>query len=163
MRLVFQMEYHGVLDHETSDNNESFPFLNNNGSLLVSSGKVNISHSISSAKDFCSPSWAALGMTYGAVHGYTSLVLCLFGSLMNVLNLVVLTRREMVSPTNLILSALALADLLNMIEYIPFVLFMKILSHIEDRKGYGWALYLLIHANFSQVEKYAETLVVSGS
>jgi hypothetical protein len=104
-------------------------------------------------EDFCGPSWEAFGSTYGSVHGYTSLILCLFGSLMNVINLVVLTRRGMINPTNLILSALALADLLNMIEYIPFALFIKILAHNGNRNTYGWALFVLIHSNFSQVSQ----------
>jgi hypothetical protein len=120
-----------------------------NDSVLTSNNK---SGSLET-EDFCGPSWEAFGSTYGSVHGYTSLVICLFGSLMNVLNLVVLTRRGMINPTNLILSALALADLLNMIEYIPFALFIKILAHNGNRNTYGWALFVLIHSNFSQVSQ----------
>jgi hypothetical protein len=133
--------------------------LQNNDSTFVSlaNGSVAASKSFPTVEEFCGPSWASFGSKYGAVHGYVSLVLCIVGSVLNGLNLVVLTRRGMFSPCNFILSALALADLLNMVEYIPFVLFIKILSQIENRKGYGWALYLLIHANFSQVEKYAGT------
>jgi hypothetical protein len=134
--------------------NESIHVLEND-SILVNISK-NASGSLET-EDFCGPSWKAFGSTYGSVHGYTSLILCLFGSLMNVLNLVVLTRRGMINPTNLILSALALADLLNMIEYIPFALFMKILAH-DGRKSYGWALYVLIHSNFSQ----ASNLLISS-
>jgi hypothetical protein len=153
------MEKNCVLDHGMDKNTELSSLLKNNEQLFVSLGKGNITQSglRSAEEDFCGPSWAAFGSAYGSVHGYTSLVVCIFGSVMNVLNLVVLARREMVSPANLILSALALADLLNMIEYIPFVVFMKILSQIEDRKGYGWALYLLYHAHFSQVGIYSES------
>jgi hypothetical protein len=139
-------------DFETSQ--EAYLVFNNDSSSSADSISMNRSLD---TEDFCGPSWEAFGSTYGSVHGYTSLILCLFGSLMNVLNLVVLTRRGMINPTNLILSALALADLLNMIEYIPFALFMKILAH-DGRKSYGWALYVLIHSNFSQ----ASNLLISS-
>ncbi|XP_021946954.2 sex peptide receptor [Folsomia candida] len=101
---------------------------------------------------YCNPWLGELGAWYGGVHGYSSLVVCLFGCVMNLLNLVVLTRREMHNPTNAILTGLAFADLLNDLEYMPFALFMKVLA----RPGYPpktnpWALFVLAHSNFSQV------------
>jgi hypothetical protein len=140
-------------DFETSQ--EAYLVFNNDSSSSADSISMNRSLD---TEDFCGPSWEAFGSTYGSVHGYTSLILCLFGSLMNVLNLVVLTRRGMINPTNLILSALALADLLNMIEYIPFALFMKILARNGNRKTYEWALFVLIHSNFSQARGLAKLL-----
>ncbi|ODN04087.1 Sex peptide receptor [Orchesella cincta] len=97
---------------------------------------------------YCGSGLKAFGDGYRGIHGYTSLVVCLFGCFANILNLIVLTRKEMINPTNAILTGLALADLLNMIEYMPYAVYMNYLTH---RKTYGWALFVLTHSNFSQV------------
>lgn len=65
----------------------------------------------------CSPGLDSFHTAYYQVHGYASLLVCLFGSIANSLNIAVLTRREMSSPTNAILTGLAVADLLVMLEY----------------------------------------------
>lgn len=92
--------------------------------------------------------------TYKSVHGYLSLIVCVFGSVANVLNVCVLTTKQMRWPTNFILTALAIADLMVMLEYIPFV------SHeYLDAKGrsfcshytYKWAVFTVFHALFTQV------------
>ncbi|CAL8112156.1 unnamed protein product [Orchesella dallaii] len=100
--------------------------------------------------EYCGASLKAFGVAYRGIHGYTSLVVCLFGSIANILNLIVLTRREMINPTNIILTGLALADLLNMVEYIPYAIYM---THFRQEKTYGWAMFVLMHSNFSQVRK----------
>jgi hypothetical protein len=89
------------------------------------------------------------------VHGYVSLVVCLFGCVANSLNIAVLTRREMTSPTNALLTGLAVADLLVMLEYIPFVCHMYIPQSTSrtatDQYSYAWAAFVLFHSNFAQV------------
>ena len=89
------------------------------------------------------------------VHGYVSLVVCIFGSVANSLNIAVLTRREMSSPTNALLTGLAVADLLVMLEYIPFAIHMYIpLStsrSITERYSYPWTAFVFFHSNFAQV------------
>ncbi|KDR23127.1 FMRFamide receptor, partial [Zootermopsis nevadensis] len=88
-------------------------------------------------------------------HGYVSLVVCLFGSVANSLNIAVLTRREMTSPTNALLTGLAVADLLVMLEYIPFACHMYMPQgawrSATDRYSYPWAAFVLFHSNFAQV------------
>lgn len=103
---------------------------------------------------YCGQDFKAFGDAYTrSIHGYTSLAVCVFGALANSLNLIVLTRKEMINPTNAILTGLALADLLNMVEYIPYTIYMNFLPAADGgtRKTYGWALFVLAHANFSQV------------
>ncbi|CAG7834080.1 unnamed protein product [Allacma fusca] len=100
------------------------------------------------ARNYCGAGWTRFQYTYGSVHGYFSLVVCFFGCLANLLNLIVLTRKAMISPTNAILTGLALADLLNMIEYIPFAVYRL---YVHRRYPYGWAVFILVHSNFSQV------------
>ena len=47
---------------------------------------------------------------YSNIHGWVALIICTFGIVNNILNVVVLTRNEMKTPTNLILAAIAVAD-----------------------------------------------------
>lgn len=89
---------------------------------------------------------------YTQVHGWASLLVCIFGSIANVLNIVVLTRREMQSPTNMILTGLAVADLLVMMEYIPYAIHMYLYKRSRrDTFTYGWSIFVLFHSNFTQV------------
>jgi len=88
------------------------------------------------------------------IHGYVSLVVCLFGSVANSLNIAVLTRREMTSPTNALLTGLAVADLLVMLEYIPYACHMYMSQSnrpITDQFSYAWSTFVLFHSNFGQV------------
>ncbi|XP_049823488.1 G-protein coupled receptor dmsr-1-like [Aethina tumida] len=89
---------------------------------------------------------------YEEVHGPLSFLVCVFGSIANILNICVLTTKEMRWPTNLILTGLAIADLLVMLEYIPFTMHRyldgdskKYASHFT----YKWALFMIFHAYFS--------------
>lgn len=91
---------------------------------------------------------------YRDVHGYFSILVCIFGSVTNVLNICVLTTREMRWPTNFILTGLAVADLLVMLEYIPFAchFFLDPLSRRTTTYfSYGWAIYTIFHALFTQI------------
>ncbi|KAL6422630.1 hypothetical protein ACFW04_010690 [Cataglyphis niger] len=89
---------------------------------------------------------------YLQVHGWASLFVCIFGSIANILNIVVLTRREMQSPTNMILTGLAVADLFVMIEYIPYAIHMYIYKRSRrDMFSYSWSVFVLFHSNFAQV------------
>lgn len=89
---------------------------------------------------------------YVFIHGWASILVCVFGSIANSLNIAVLTRKEMISPTNAILTGLAVADLLVMLEYIPYAVHSYLyLQPSRDRFTYGWALFVLFHALFGQV------------
>lgn len=96
----------------------------------------------------------SLTLSYVQVHGYLSLLVCIFGSIANFLNIAVLTRRDMRSPTNTILTGLAIADLLVMFEYIPYTvneyLFPQFHVPRETQRSYGWAVVALSHSFFSQ-------------
>lgn len=65
---------------------------------------------------------------YAHVHGYVATVVCTWGVMANMANIVVLTRRSMLSPTNFILTGLAVADLLTMSTYIPFALHFYVMK-----------------------------------
>ncbi|XP_011647539.1 sex peptide receptor [Pogonomyrmex barbatus] len=100
----------------------------------------------------CGPDLESFHNWYAQVHGWASLLVCIFGSIANVLNIAVLTRREMQSPTNMILTGLAVADLLVMIEYIPYAIHMYLYKRSrKDTFTYGWSIFVLFHSNFAQV------------
>ncbi|XP_045190172.1 G-protein coupled receptor dmsr-1-like [Mercenaria mercenaria] len=92
---------------------------------------------------------------YARIHGYVSACVCLFGFLANIANIVVLTRKNMITSTNVILTCLAVADLFTMLDYFPFAMHFYILKdpdlQFPSTRGYGWICYLLFHANFSVV------------
>lgn len=92
--------------------------------------------------------------SYKNVHGYISLIVCILGTIANTLNIIVLTRREMRSPTNAILTGLAVADLAVMIEYIPYTIHDYILWERlprEQQLSYPWACFIKFHSIFAQV------------
>lgn len=88
----------------------------------------------------------------GKVCGYISLVVCVFGTIANILNIAVLTRKEMVcTPVNRILTGLAVADMMVMLEYIPFAYYYYFVLPRKHDYPYPWAVYMLFHTNFAQV------------
>lgn len=102
--------------------------------------------------EYCGAGLEWFASRYRGAHGIISLLVCLFGSVANGLNIAVLTRREMASPTNAILTGLAVADLLVMLEYIPFALHMYLLTRpVSEKYSYPWTVFVLFHANFGQV------------
>lgn len=79
------------------------------------------------------------------------MIVCLLGTIANTLNIIVLTRREMRSPTNAILTGLAVADLAVMLEYIPYTVHDYILSARlprEEQLSYSWACFIKFHSVF---------------
>ncbi len=53
---------------------------------------------------------------YQGIHGYVSIVVCVFGIILNIMNIVVLTQKNMITSTNYILTALAIADMFTMVS-----------------------------------------------
>ncbi|XP_026758016.1 G-protein coupled receptor dmsr-1 [Galleria mellonella] len=100
---------------------------------------------------YCVPGGQIFQSVYVQVHGYIALIICLLGSAANSVNIAVLSRKEMASSTNSILTGLAVADLLVMLDYIPFALhiYTKIGSEY-NRNSYGWAVFVYFHSIFSQ-------------
>ena len=68
---------------------------------------------------------------YRQYHGYLATVVCILGIIANLLNIVVLTRKNMISATNCILTGLAVSDGLTMVAYLPFALRFYVLYGTE--------------------------------
>lgn len=81
--------------------------------------------------------------------------MCILGCIANIVNIVVLTRREIRSPTNAILTGLAVADFLVMIDYIPYSWFDYIAPHMNHMRktlfSYSTAWYIMFHSIFAQI------------
>ncbi|XP_017773498.1 PREDICTED: sex peptide receptor-like [Nicrophorus vespilloides] len=92
--------------------------------------------------------------TYSGIHGYLSIIVCVFGTIMNILNICVLTTKEMRWPTNLILTGLAVSDILVMLDYIPFAYYFYLNPEAKLTEGffsYTWAIYTYFHALFTLI------------
>lgn len=90
---------------------------------------------------------------YASIHGYISLTVCIFGLTANIMNIIVLTRKNMISPTNAILTGLAVADMMVMFSYIPFSVhnYIRVGLTEEEKFSFGWAIFTLFHAHFTVV------------
>jgi len=90
---------------------------------------------------------------FTGVHGYVSLVICTFGVFTNIFNITILSREDMRSPTNLMLTWLAVSDILTMIPYIPFAIHFYCLFDPMDispeKFTHGWTVYMLILVNLA--------------
>lgn len=85
-------------------------------------------------------------------HGYVAIVVCLFGIVANVLTVAVLTRKDMAcAPINRILTGIAVADMLLMVEYTSFAYYYYIELPGKMNFPYWGAAFILFHANFTQV------------
>ncbi|XP_055528418.1 G-protein coupled receptor dmsr-1 [Wyeomyia smithii] len=102
--------------------------------------------------NYCKGAVRDLMTDYKVMHGYITLVICVFGTIANIFNIIVLTRKEMSKiPINRILKWLSVTDMFVMIEYIPFAFYMY--SILPDRRDYpySWAVYLMFHMHFTQI------------
>ncbi|CAH0720918.1 unnamed protein product, partial [Brenthis ino] len=100
---------------------------------------------------YCVPGATNFNKAYSRLHGYIAIVICIIGSATNSINIAVLSRREMISSTNSILTGLAFADLLVMLEYIPYALHMNIkIGPQVNKNTYSWAVFVYFHSIFSQ-------------
>jgi hypothetical protein len=85
-------------------------------------------------------------------HSYFAIFVCVFGTIANVLNIIVLTRKDTVcAPINRILTALAVADILLMVEYIPYVYYYYMALPKTMDFPYRGAIYMLFHVHITQI------------
>ena len=99
--------------------------------------------------------------SYSQIHGYLSVIVCSIGVPLNILNIIVLTRRNMISrPTNLILTFLASSDLITMFSNLFYTIWFNLMfpimggcnanfSYLVERDTHFWTVYKTIHVNLS--------------
>ncbi|KAK3105155.1 hypothetical protein FSP39_018330, partial [Pinctada imbricata] len=95
----------------------------------------------------------AFARTYASFHGYISICVCLFGIITNVFNVTVLTRKHMKTPVNIILTWLALSDIITMLSYVPFAMHFYCLfpseSKSAEKNSEEWMTYMIFHINLA--------------
>lgn len=86
---------------------------------------------------------------YGQIHGYLSIVLCLFGIFANSLNVTVLTRSALRTPVNAILCLIAICNLVVTILYTVYLgkFFFVPKRCLQSDFSYAWAVFVLAFAN----------------
>ncbi|CAG5123995.1 unnamed protein product [Candidula unifasciata] len=90
--------------------------------------------------------------TYRPIHGYAAPVICVLGIIANCLNIVVLTRKNMVSPTNVLLTGLAISDGVTMLVYLPYsVLNYHVFYSEETPSPLSNARFIMFFAIFSVI------------
>ncbi|RCN43208.1 hypothetical protein ANCCAN_10783 [Ancylostoma caninum] len=92
---------------------------------------------------------AVLHGAYAHIHPYMAVALCLAGTAMNAVTVVVLTRPSMLSPINAILCAVAICDILVMTSVLVFVYHFLISASFRcDPDDYDrmWAYFLFAHS-----------------
>uniref|UniRef100_T1IKP2 G-protein coupled receptors family 1 profile domain-containing protein n=1 Tax=Strigamia maritima TaxID=126957 RepID=T1IKP2_STRMM len=85
---------------------------------------------------YCGPDFQHFHTTFKHYHGYISIAVCIFGIIANILNIIVLTRKNMTSSINTLLTGLALADMLVMIDYLPYAVNHYILIEHTSKLDY---------------------------
>ncbi|KAM7541926.1 hypothetical protein Aperf_G00000001470 [Anoplocephala perfoliata] len=85
---------------------------------------------------------------YDIVHIPLSLVICAFGVLANIVNVIVLNQPGMRSSTNLLMCALSVGEGSVMATYIFYVSMYRIDPKLEKgmTKPYAYALFILVYA-----------------
>nr|KAG5708729.1 hypothetical protein BaRGS_034946 [Batillaria attramentaria] len=89
---------------------------------------------------------------FQGVHGYASIAVSVFGITANLLNITVLTSKSMRSPTNLLLTWMAVTDMLTMAPYVPYMAIFycppKTVFESPEAYSYGRMLYMIVTVNF---------------
>lgn len=101
---------------------------------------------------------------YHPIHAYLSIFLCVLGTIANFCNIVVLTRRTMRTPVNMILTAMASCDtvvLFSNLIYTTHYSFVAFKFCHPKHWSYSWALFLIAHAHLSLVA-HSSSVWLSG-
>ncbi|KAM3718067.1 G-protein coupled receptor [Dirofilaria immitis] len=91
---------------------------------------------------------------YNPIHTYLSIVICILGTMCNFCNIVVLTRKRMRTPVNMILTAMACCDtvvLFSNLIYTTHYTFAAFVNCHPEQWSYGWAVFLVCHAHLSLI------------
>ena len=113
-------------------------------------------HVLSSPDDSNSMSGLqVMSVEYAQYHGYVAALVCVFGIIANLANIVVLTRNNMITSTNIILTWLAVADLMTMMSYFPVSIHFYIMADwrlpFPSSLHKHWMQFMLFHINFCVV------------
>uniref|UniRef100_A0A1B0BG75 G-protein coupled receptors family 1 profile domain-containing protein n=1 Tax=Glossina palpalis gambiensis TaxID=67801 RepID=A0A1B0BG75_9MUSC len=155
MFVEFMQHYQQRFHNATSYRPEDGGFAGGGDGVGIREGSMGgrAGSNLDECSDYCKGEFYQLLKAYNSVHGYVALMICIFGTIANILNVIVLTKKDMAkAPINKILKWLAVADMFIMIEYIPFISYQYIyMKPGEKDLSYAWAVFILFHMHFTQV------------
>ncbi|GMT09962.1 hypothetical protein PFISCL1PPCAC_1259 [Pristionchus fissidentatus] len=96
----------------------------------------------------------AVVSAYDSIHPYISVFLCVTGTIMNIITVAVLTRPTMRSPVNILLSAVAICDIIVMSSVFVFVSHFQLIALKRcDPSDFtlNWAIFMYVHAQTSVI------------
>lgn len=82
--------------------------------------------------------------SYSDIHFYLASVVCVFGVISNILNIIVLTRKNMKTSTNFILMILAISDGLINVIYVPYLIIQNDLSYKSAQYTYAFVVLTMM-------------------
>lgn len=89
---------------------------------------------------------------YAVIHGPLVVSICIFGITTNIVNIIVLTRRQMIGPTNILLTGLSSAQLVLLCNYLVYTIYVIMDDECNrSTKTYAWLSYLLLNVNLNLV------------
>lgn len=88
---------------------------------------------------------------YEPYHAYICCIICTFGVLTNIINILVLTNRQMRTSVNVLLTGIAICDMATMFSYLIYVIqFLLVKKKCDSTTyGFGWMAWLVNHAVLS--------------
>nr|CDS35233.1 Peptide G protein-coupled receptor [Hymenolepis microstoma]CUU98277.1 Peptide G protein-coupled receptor [Hymenolepis microstoma] len=100
---------------------------------------------------------------YRTIHAYLSLSICLLGIFTNALNAVVLTYSRMRSPTNLLLTSIAIADSITMFAYGGRDIYLHFVTSPDPKTApHGQAgIYFLLFTNFTTIAAHIASTIMT--
>uniref|UniRef100_A0A915AIL5 G-protein coupled receptors family 1 profile domain-containing protein n=1 Tax=Parascaris univalens TaxID=6257 RepID=A0A915AIL5_PARUN len=93
-----------------------------------------------------------LSSVYTIFHRYFCALICFCGVTVNLVHIVVLTRKQMrCFAVNSILSVMAICDVIIMSLYFVYIIRFRVIENEDNTLGYtyGWLVFLLIHVVLS--------------
>lgn len=129
----------------TLDRNYTTPFINMGVTTvgLTTASFLNFSEEKTGLEHFSE--------AYRPMHGVIAPIICVLGIIANCLNIVVLTRKNMISPTNVLLTWLAISDGLTMMAYLPYAILNYHVFAKDDASPLSNARFIMFFAIFSVV------------
>ncbi|KAM7540880.1 hypothetical protein Aperf_G00000030224 [Anoplocephala perfoliata] len=109
------------------------------------------------------PSLQKFDQYYKTIHAYLSLSVCFLGICTNSLNAIVLTHRHMRSPTNLLLTSIAIADSATMIAYVAKDVYLHFITSPDPESApHGRAgIYFVLFTNFTAIAAHIFSTIMT--
>ncbi|XP_055864570.1 G-protein coupled receptor dmsr-1-like [Biomphalaria glabrata] len=104
-----------------------------------------------SSSNYSASTLLLVSVRYRDVHCYPALVICIYGVITNVINIIVLTKPSMRNSINCILTGIAVADMITMSSSIPFTYYYYIMDEEAKLTSLPWLTFLAVHMNLTLI------------